>query len=112
MQTVNTNPYFCRTNSRCSQKTAAISGMFSKVQGGSNMTGTNCDLFTHKQSRSYLNHLVQSTCCPQDLNLIYSVSEMWMKLKHWSTTTRSVRCIVEIKECCVAVIDCALHIWV
>ena len=28
------------------------------VQGGSNMTGTNCDLFTHKQSRSYLNHLV------------------------------------------------------
>jgi hypothetical protein len=29
------------------------------VQGGSNMTGTNCDFFTHKQSRSYLNHLVQ-----------------------------------------------------
>jgi hypothetical protein len=24
------------------------------------MTGTNCDLFTHKQSRSYLNHLVFS----------------------------------------------------
>jgi hypothetical protein len=22
------------------------------------MTGTNCDLFTHKLSRSYLNHLV------------------------------------------------------
>jgi hypothetical protein len=30
-----------------------------KLQGGSNMTGTNCDLFTHKWSRSYLNHLVQ-----------------------------------------------------
>jgi hypothetical protein len=29
-----------------------------KVQGGSNMTGTNCGLFTHNQSRSYLNHLV------------------------------------------------------
>jgi hypothetical protein len=29
------------------------------IQGGSNMTGTNCDLFTHKSSRSYLNHLVQ-----------------------------------------------------
>jgi hypothetical protein len=29
-----------------------------KVQGGSNVTGTNCDLFTHKSSRSYLNHLV------------------------------------------------------
>jgi hypothetical protein len=25
------------------------------------MTGTNCDLFTHKQSRSYLNHLVHSS---------------------------------------------------
>jgi hypothetical protein len=30
----------------------------SNIQGGSNMTGTNCDLFTHKLSRSYLNHLV------------------------------------------------------
>ena len=29
-----------------------------EIQGGSNMTGTNCDLFTHKSSRSYLNHLV------------------------------------------------------
>jgi hypothetical protein len=29
-----------------------------KLQGVSNMTGTNCDLFTHNQSRSYLNHLV------------------------------------------------------
>jgi hypothetical protein len=28
------------------------------VQGGSNMTGTNCDLLTHKSFRSYLNHLV------------------------------------------------------
>jgi hypothetical protein len=28
------------------------------VRGGSNMTGTNCDLFTHNKSRSYLNHLV------------------------------------------------------
>ena len=28
------------------------------IQGGSNMTGTNCNLFTHNQSRSYLNHLV------------------------------------------------------
>jgi hypothetical protein len=36
--------------------------VFSKplIQGGSNMTGTNCDLFTHKSSRSYLNHLVLS----------------------------------------------------
>ena len=26
------------------------------------MTGTNCDLFTHSQSRSYLNHLVCAYC--------------------------------------------------
>jgi hypothetical protein len=32
-------------------------GMPLKLQGGSNMTGTNCDLFTHKSSRFYLNHL-------------------------------------------------------
>jgi hypothetical protein len=31
-----------------------------EIQGGSNMTGTNCDLFTHNQSRSYLNHLVHA----------------------------------------------------
>ena len=30
------------------------------IKGGSNMTGTNCDLFTHKSSRSYLNHLVHN----------------------------------------------------
>jgi len=30
------------------------------IQGGSNMTGTDVARFTHKQSRSYLNHLVQS----------------------------------------------------
>jgi hypothetical protein len=34
------------------------------VQGGSNLTGTNCDLFTHKSFRSYLNHLVFITCLP------------------------------------------------
>jgi hypothetical protein len=28
------------------------------IQGGSDMTGTNCDLFTHNQSPSFLNHLV------------------------------------------------------
>jgi len=28
------------------------------LQGGSNMTGTDVARFTHKQSRSFLNHLV------------------------------------------------------
>ena len=31
------------------------------------MTGTNCDLFTHNQSRSYLNHLVQPHFPSQNL---------------------------------------------
>ena len=31
------------------------------VQGGSNMTGTDCLQFTHKKSRSYLNHLVSKS---------------------------------------------------
>jgi hypothetical protein len=35
--------------------------MTDNVQGGSNMTGTNCDMFTHKSSRSYLKHLVHTT---------------------------------------------------
>jgi hypothetical protein len=34
-----------------------------ELQGGWNMTGTNCDLFTHKSSRSYLNHLVYWQMC-------------------------------------------------
>ena len=38
------------------------------VQGGSNMTGTNCDLFTHESSRSYLNHLVISDRRIQAIN--------------------------------------------
>jgi hypothetical protein len=37
-----------------------VSNLRGFKQGGSNMTGTNCDLFTHKSSRSYLNHLVHA----------------------------------------------------
>ena len=39
----------------CETDIKIISG---HIQGGSNMTGTNFDLFTHNQSRSYLNHPV------------------------------------------------------
>jgi hypothetical protein len=35
-----------------------LSGIQRDIQGGSNMTGTDCVLFTHKSSRSYLNYLV------------------------------------------------------
>jgi hypothetical protein len=46
----------------CSQRVGflapLVENLKSQIQGGSNMTGTNCDLFTHNQSRSHLNHLV------------------------------------------------------
>jgi hypothetical protein len=35
-----------------------VCNYFNNIQGGSNMTVTNCDLFTHKSSRSYLNQLL------------------------------------------------------
>jgi hypothetical protein len=40
------------------QKDSSTTLVYVHIQGGSNMTGINCDLFTHRQSRSYLNHLV------------------------------------------------------
>jgi hypothetical protein len=43
---------------RCYIISAADIVVLYDIQGGSNMTGTNCDLFTHNQPRSYLNHLV------------------------------------------------------
>ena len=53
---------FLATNSCISVKNtlgwSAVVLFACEIQGGSNMTGTNCDLFTHNQSRSYLNHLV------------------------------------------------------
>jgi hypothetical protein len=42
-----------------------------QIQCGSNITGTNCDLFTHNQSRSYLNHLV-ITCSTEKLRVYIS----------------------------------------
>jgi hypothetical protein len=55
------------------------------VQGGSNMTGTNCDLFTHNQSRSYLNHLVSSASAPWNIELFLRcvlVASVWF----WEST--------------------------
>jgi len=40
------------------------SALHQQVQGGSNMTGTDVARFTHKQSRSYFNHLVQTNPKP------------------------------------------------
>jgi hypothetical protein len=52
---------FCMTGLECCKHCLLYSVCHHEwldVQGGSNMTGTNCDLFTHNQSRSYSNHLV------------------------------------------------------
>jgi hypothetical protein len=77
------------------------------LQGGSNMTGTNCDLFTHNQSRSYLNHLVH-----QILNrlrkITYRVLTWYFlfhtamscvsrkisssRINHWAETTQKLIC--------------------
>jgi hypothetical protein len=58
---------YCRSNTLanlqtyyCTKTKYSIRITSCHIQGGSNMTGTNCDLFTHKSSRSYLNHLVIS----------------------------------------------------
>jgi hypothetical protein len=58
------------------------------VQGGSNMTGTNCDLFTHKSSRLYLNHLVcTNECMYVDMYMcivLDQLSTQFMPLLHYS----------------------------
>jgi hypothetical protein len=41
------------------------------------MTGTNCDLFTHNQSRSYLNHLVFVTSFTYCAVLLYCVLDFY-----------------------------------
>jgi hypothetical protein len=41
------------------------------------MTGTNCDLFTHNQSRSYLNHLVFPCECQRSASLCVSYVCQW-----------------------------------
>jgi hypothetical protein len=38
------------------------------------MTGTNCDLFTHNQSRSYLNHLVKRKVLQIPNNSVFDAS--------------------------------------
>ena len=46
-----------------------------KIQGGSNMTGTDCLEFTHKKSRSYLNHVVfPSPCNESQLGALFTLS--------------------------------------
>ena len=48
------------------------------------MTGTKCDLFTHKSSRSYLNHLVYNCLTLRflDLTRLWRPSEITLCLSH------------------------------
>jgi hypothetical protein len=41
------------------------------------MTGTNCDLFTHNQSRSYLNHLVIYVLF---FHMLFIAAFLWVEL--------------------------------
>ena len=55
-------PWPCVFNAGCRQTYCLNGGRTQGIlQGGSNMTGTDVARFTHKQSRSYLNHLVHET---------------------------------------------------
>jgi hypothetical protein len=64
-------PNLCKMNkTRLRVESAELTvsyNAFHCIQGGSNMTGTNCDLFTHKSSPSYLNHLVFGTLSAKSL---------------------------------------------
>jgi hypothetical protein len=53
-----------------------------ELQGGSNMTGTNCDLFTHNQSRSYLNHLLLQLNNPVSLFPVIKVQDVVCSLAY------------------------------
>jgi hypothetical protein len=73
------------------------------LQGGSSMTGTNCDLFTHKSSRSYLNHLVLQLSGPRptsqsrtwrNINLFYLI--LWITSK-WSLSFKPWRCTKDLR---------------
>jgi hypothetical protein len=78
------------------------SNHFIKVRGGSNMTGAKCDLFTHNQSRSYLNHLVllnvQCTFsfCPTAHPASWEVKRLGRGLDHSVISNAEVKERVEL----------------
>jgi hypothetical protein len=65
------------------------------VQGGSNMTGTNCDLFAHKSSRSYLNHLVNMEWTNDATLQLFSEYQKYVAL--WDSTRKFYK-LVNIKN--------------
>ena len=61
------------------------------IQGGSNTTGTNCDSFTHKSSRSYLNHLVFLKSMQfSSLILFAYITNSMEQSPYWEANTSSV----------------------
>jgi hypothetical protein len=66
---------------------------------GSNMTGTNCDLFTHDQSRSYLNHLVINVSCNR--MMLFSSWALLSKLTWFTDLFRYTRSKTAVSfSCC------------
>ena len=60
-------------------------GQLNLVQGGSNMTGTNCDFLHTNQSRSYLNRLVLRSCVKE-----------YQQLDHFITLVVELCCRVSV----------------
>jgi hypothetical protein len=68
------------------------------IQGGSDMTGTNCDLFTHSQSRSYLNHLV--LLLPRPVSVQFASSSAGCsRLYHLKLCRHLVHKCIHLIEC-------------
>jgi hypothetical protein len=73
----------------------------SEIQGGSNMTGTNCDMFTHKSSWSYLNHLVHNINTRTKCNLHQPLSHLstYQKGTYYFGIKVSIVCLLKSKIC-------------
>jgi hypothetical protein len=73
------------------------------------MTGTNCDLFTHKSFRSYLNHLVLTTGVSPSVNWLQRTVHEYMQHSTFSSSFTTlistvVNTSLQISSCCVCVV--------
>jgi hypothetical protein len=80
-------------SSRGRRETANVK---SHIQGGSNMTGTNCDLFTHNESRSYLNHLVQCRALPWPWEFAFRTA--WSQHSMACEDQTRPRCVIQMRK--------------
>ena len=63
------------------------------------MTGTNCDLFTHKSSRSYLNHLVFHVILKTNLvrgSQVYEQHSISLCAAVWRKVKPLLKCFIDL----------------